>query len=117
LDDLLSISECFDVVLAGALVEHLGDPVSAIGGMCRVARETVVLAFTPLDETPGEQMRPCTEWTAEHNYTWWAISRDLYRKIFSLFGYDVQFHECSAFYVPLGARVSRMTMVAHKRAS
>jgi len=66
LDDLYSVDERFDVVLAGALLEHLGDPVSAIGAICRLARETAIIAFTPVDiHAENAYLRPLVEWRPE----------------------------------------------------
>jgi 2-polyprenyl-3-methyl-5-hydroxy-6-metoxy-1,4-benzoquinol methylase len=115
IDDLLSIKDRFDVVVAGALIEHLADPVSAIGGFCRLARETVILAFTPVDETPGLAMRPAIPWNPEHSYVWWLLTWDLYVQLFDWFGFDVAFPMVSALHVPQGIRVPRRTIVARRR--
>ena len=38
----------FDVVIAGAILEHLSDPVSVIGNLAGLAREAVIIGFTPV---------------------------------------------------------------------
>lgn len=40
-----------DVVIAGATLEHLNDPLSTIGSMARVTKETLIVAFTPVLDT------------------------------------------------------------------
>lgn len=87
-----------DVVLACAVMEHLSDPVSAIGHLCRLAKQEVVLGYTPVDFTPGEFMRPLQPWTAEHPYVWWTLSADLYRRVFGQLGFSVEFREAEAMF-------------------
>ena len=78
IEDLLSVKGQFDVVLAGAIIEHLADPISALGAFCRLARETVVIAFTPLIHEPGEFMKPLIPWEhSDNSYVWWVLSKDL----------------------------------------
>ena len=63
LQDLLSTDERFDIVLAGAIIEHLADPITLIGACCRVAREKVIIAFTPVVNAQEPFMRPAISWT------------------------------------------------------
>jgi hypothetical protein len=114
---LYETDERFDVVIGGAIIEHLADPVSAIGGMCRVADEAVLLAFTPVDAAPGTFMRPLIDWNPEADYVWWVLSKELYIKIFDGLGFDTHFRIASAIEIKRGVRslVNRTTIVAVRR--
>jgi hypothetical protein len=82
----------FDVVMAGAIVEHLSDPVYAIGAWARLAREAVLIPFTdviPEDDLFIRPILPLDNPSAPH--VWWHLSRGLYRKLFDNLGFDVQF--------------------------
>ena len=45
LSELRRADERFDVVIAGAIVEHLSHPVSALGALERLAQEAVIIPF------------------------------------------------------------------------
>ncbi|WP_353959837.1 class I SAM-dependent methyltransferase [Methylobacterium longum] len=82
----------FDVVMAGAIVEHLSEPVFAIGAWARLAREAVLIPFTDVIPVDDLMMRPITPLNDSRiNYVWWHISRGLYNKIFSNLGFDVYY--------------------------
>jgi len=81
-----------DVVVAGALVVHLADPVTAIGIFAKLAREAVILCHTPVDILDSCQMRPVIPWNnPDHDYVWWLLSSGLYQNIFDNLGFDVEF--------------------------
>ncbi|MEH3064930.1 MAG: hypothetical protein PGN33_20050 [Methylobacterium radiotolerans] len=85
-------AQSFDVVMAGAIVEHLSDPVFAIGAWARLAREAVLIPFTDVLPLPTMEMRPITPLLdPQINYVWWHLSRPLYERIFSNLGFDVYF--------------------------
>jgi SAM-dependent methyltransferase len=87
----------FDVVIAGAILEHLADPVSAIGNMARLADEALVLAFTPVEDTSDQMMRTANAWNdPEFCYTWWTLSRGLYERVFENLGFSVEFMTSTA---------------------
>jgi SAM-dependent methyltransferase len=87
----------FDVVIAGAIVEHLPDPVTVIGNIAQLASEAVILAFTPVADTEELAMKPATPWdNPELDYTWWKLSRGLYQRIFGNLGFQVEFVKARA---------------------
>ena len=118
-DDLYLTSERFDVVIAGAVLEHLSDPISAIGVCARMAKEAVILAFTPVDRQPGEFMRPFAPFSNPGNaFVWWLLSKDLYTTVFDSLGFDVEFKTAFAdHHDEHGAvhHVPRDTIVARRR--
>lgn len=87
----------FDVVLAGAIVEHMSDPVSFLGSIGRLAREAVIIAFTPVIETEELRMEPMNGWdNSAYNYSWWRLSMGLYRRVFENMGFIVERVEVEA---------------------
>jgi hypothetical protein len=95
--DLPYFDERFDVVMAGAVVEHLADPISAIGAMCHMANEAVIIAFTPVAQDSKAYMVPMNTWTdPKSDYTWWLLSKGLLDKIFSNLGFRIELHPARA---------------------
>jgi SAM-dependent methyltransferase len=91
-DSLWTWDRRFDVVMAGAIVEHLSDPVFSIGAWARLAKEAVLIPFTTVADTEELRMNPITPWNNTANaYAWWELSRGLYRRIFDNLGFDVEF--------------------------
>lgn len=116
LRDLKYIDERFDVVIGGAILEHLSDPVSAIGTFARLAKEAVIIAFTPVLPTEELLMRPINAPLDNPNnyFTWWALSRGLYRRIFSNLGFSIEIVPASAFNVDAKTEVTRKTIIARR---
>lgn len=90
-------AQSFDVVMAGAIVEHLSDPVYAIGAWARLAREAVLIPFTDVALTDELAMFPITRLdNANLFYVWWHLSRGLYVRLFDNLGFDVRLVEARA---------------------
>ena len=89
--------QSFDIVMAGAIVEHLSEPVFAIGAWARLAREAVLIPFTDVIPVDELMMRPITPLDDSRiNYVWWHVSRGLYNKVFNNLGFDVYYTEARA---------------------
>ena len=103
----------FDVVVAGALLEHLADPVTAIWSMTQVAREAVIIAFTPVNPSEDLQMIAANRWdNPQQNYTWWTLTAGLYRRIFANVGFSMRIVDATAV---LGGVVHyRPTIIAER---
>lgn len=93
IEELYDWGDRFDVVLAAAIIEHISDPITAIGAMARVAREALIIAFTELLDTDDLLMQPLLGMDRTHDYMWWRLSRGLYHRIFDHLGFDVEFVE------------------------
>jgi hypothetical protein len=103
-----------DVVIAGAFIEHMSDPLTALGHLARLARDCVVIGFTPVDPGPGRLMRPITEWKPETAFAWWVLSEELYRAVFDACGFDIEIRPARALHH--GHLAMRSTIVARRRA-
>jgi hypothetical protein len=87
----------FDVVIVGALVEHLSDPVMAISNIAALANEAVIIAFTPVEDSDEQIMRTANDWSnSTYCYTWWTLSRGLYERIFNNLGFSVEYTTATA---------------------
>jgi len=106
----------FDVVIAGAIVEHLSDPVTAIANIANLAKEAAIIAFTPTIDDKRQFMKTANEWAEpEHCFTFWTLSRGLYRRIFGNMGFDVEFKPAKAR--RNGGEYWRDTIIATRRKS
>lgn len=120
LNDLSKWDRRFDVVIAGAITEHLSDPVTAIGNLSVLAREAIIIAFDPVVNSDDLTLTAGPNWTdlrPRADHTWYFLSRGLYRRVFENLGFDVSFADSYA--VPLFAGVTeptrRTTVVATRR--
>jgi SAM-dependent methyltransferase len=119
--DLYEWDTQFDVVMAGAIIEHLSDPVYSIGAWARVAKEAVIIPFTDVFETDDLLMRPMTPWNdPAFYYAWWQLSRGLYVRLFDILGFDVEFVTSHAKHnaAEIGQQdAQRPTIIARRRKS
>jgi SAM-dependent methyltransferase len=106
----------FDVVIAGAILEHLSDPVDAIANMASVTREALIIAFTDVGSSRRQLMETMNDWSSpspDHSFTFWKLSKGLYRRVLGNLGFDVAF-------LPAKARIRghefhRWTIVATRK--
>ena len=103
----------FDVVLAGAILEHLSDPVTVIWSLTQLATEAVIIAFTPVILDDEMFMKTANAWdNPKNNFTWWTLSLGLYRRIFANVGFDVEIVPATA--LAGGVEHSRPTIIARR---
>jgi SAM-dependent methyltransferase len=106
----------FDVVIAGAIIEHLCNPVGAIANMASVTGDTLIIAFTDVGSSKQQLMETMNDWSSpapESSYTFWKLSKGLYLRVLNNLGFDVRF-------VPSKARLNgheyhRDTIVATRK--
>lgn len=115
--DLWRWKRRFDVVIAGAIVEHLSDPVPFLASLTRLAREAVIVAFTPVVDTEELRMEPMNGWdNPRFHYSWWRLSLGLYRRVFQNMGFSLEVTEaealCNEYRPPL--RVRHPTLIARR---
>lgn len=106
----------FDVVIAGAIIEHLANPIAVIGNLAGLANEAVIIAFTPVGDTDDQVMQTANDWSStadSDSFTFWTISRGLYRRVFDNLGFDVEFVTAKA--KTNGVTIERPTIIARRR--
>ena len=104
----------FDVVLAGAILEHLSDPVSVIWSLTQLAREAVIIAYTPIYMEDTLTMSTANSWdNSTNNFTWWTLSLGLYKRVFANVGFEVTIVPAWAKHD--GVEHSRPTLIAQRR--
>lgn len=101
-----------DVVVAAAVLEHLPDPVTAIGHFARLAREAVVIGFTPMEMAEEVRLTPLQPWHRDHPYVWWKASLGLYRQLFDQLGFEIEVRPAFALFG--GALAERHTIIARR---
>lgn len=80
----------FDVVILGAIIEHLGDPVRAIGSISKVARDRIVIntdyieGDEPLARFNGIAERPAS------SFIFWTYTIETYRRILAICGFEIE---------------------------
>jgi SAM-dependent methyltransferase len=115
ISDIWTWSKRFDIVIIGAIIEHLSDPVQVIGNLARLAKEKVIIGFTHIVDSEDVFMRPQHTWDDPAiNYVWWELSTGLYRKIFRNLGFKISIERASAFCWELNPplEIERPTIVA-----
>jgi SAM-dependent methyltransferase len=107
----------FDVTIAGALLEHLNDPVSALANIAMVTRERIIIAFTHVIESEEIMLRSANPMTnPAEDFCWWTGSKGLYRKVLENMGFEIESLEPSvAFTGPKDEPDTRRTLVARRR--
>lgn len=122
LDQLHAWDRKFDVVLAGAIIEHIADPISAIGTFARLANEAVIIAYTNVLDTDEWVMRPGYDISHPmQDFEWWTLSRGLYAQVFDNLGFKIEIHaDRKAIHTPHEGYVkefTRPTIVAIRKSA
>ncbi|MFN2533016.1 MAG: class I SAM-dependent methyltransferase [Pyrinomonadaceae bacterium] len=103
----------FDVVIIGAVLEHLSDAITAVGSIARLAKNVIVVV-TPLLQTEERIARfePLAG-NPSYDFTWWTYSVGVYREVFSMLGFRIERITQSEYFYDYGQRMEgRSTMVA-----
>lgn len=112
-----SVPRPVDIVVAGAILEHLNDQVSAIGSMARVTEETIVIPFTSVLETDDLIVKPLLPMTSpSDDFTWWVYSLGLYRRILENVGFELTDVKPASAYCEYAAQLTtRSTIIARRK--
>lgn len=87
----------FDVVILGAILEHLGDPIRAIGAIAKVAAKRIVIntdliaGHEPIAQFKGDPGHP------DRNYIFWSYTLETYRRVLEICGFAIEHTEEHAF--------------------
>ncbi len=118
--DIYNVPEAlglFDVVIVGAVVEHLSDPIRALASIARVAGHSLVINTDVLktDEAiakfMGDSERP------DIDYVFWVYSVGVYRHVLRMLGFDIiRLVESNFFFADLNEWFPRTAIVAQRTA-
>jgi SAM-dependent methyltransferase len=103
----------FEVVIAGAVLEHLNDQITALASLARLTRETMVIV-TPVLETEERiaRLEPTAD-NPDYDFTWWRYSIGAYREILRILGFRIDRISESEYRYDYGDRLeTRTTIVA-----
>lgn len=87
----------FDVVILGAILEHLADPIRALASVAKHAGKTIVIntdyidTDEPMAQFNGRPDRP------EASYIFWTYSLGTYRHIMEILGFEIASVERNRF--------------------
>jgi SAM-dependent methyltransferase len=79
----------FDVVMVCSILEHLADPIRALGSVARVAESELVITTPVLDTEEkianfvGDASQP------DFDYVWWTYSLGVYRHVLRMLGFQI----------------------------
>ncbi|HSB29485.1 MAG TPA: class I SAM-dependent methyltransferase [Pyrinomonadaceae bacterium] len=105
----------FEVVIVGAVLEHLRDPIGALTSIAHVVRERLVL-ITPLIESDEKFARfePAVDRPGD-DFTWWTYSIGLYRELLGILGFEIEKISRAEYFHEYENRMEeRSTLVAVK---
>jgi len=107
----------FDVTVAGAFLEHINDPVSALANLAMATKELLVIAFTEIADTDEPILRAGTDMaTPGSDFTWWIASVGVYRRVLKNMGFTIEAIKPSTAYFELECRTAeRSTLVARRQ--
>jgi SAM-dependent methyltransferase len=108
----------FDIAIVGSVLEHLGDPISALASIARLTKERIVVV-TPLLDTndpiarfEGRASNP------DADFTWWVYSLGVYREVFGMLGFAIERVSRASYRYMYGERdEERATVVAVRQSS
>jgi len=88
--ELADLVPPMDIVVAGAIIEHISDPIRAIEVFTKIAKQTIVLASTPVVESDELRMQSITQLDdPRFDYTWFAPSIGLLRRVLQNVGFQI----------------------------
>ena len=103
----------FEVVIAGAVLEHLNDQITALASLARLTKETIVIV-TPALQTEERiaRLEPTAD-NPDYDFTWWRYSIGAYREILKILGFSIaRITEAQYRYEHADRLESRSTIVA-----
>ena len=107
----------FDVVIVGAVLEHLSDQITAMASIARLTKETMVIV-TPVLETEERIARfePSAD-NPDYDYTWWRYSTGVYREVLRMLGFEIARITRAQYYYNHGDRWEERTTIIAERES
>jgi SAM-dependent methyltransferase len=79
----------FDVVILGAILEHLSDPIRALASVSRVAAHTIVVNTDYIeDDEPVARFNGHPDYV-DSDYIFWTYSFKTYEYVFRMLGFEI----------------------------
>ena len=103
----------FEVVIAGAVLEHLNDQITALASLARLTKGTMVIV-TPVLQTEERiaRLEPTAD-NPDYDFTWWRYSIGAYREILKIMGFSIDRISEARYRYDYGDRTeTRTTIVA-----
>ena len=105
----------FDVVIVGAILEHLSDQIRALASISRVAEKTIVIntgvlkTDEPIAHFMGDSAKP------QIDYVFWLYSVGVYRHVLRMLGFEiVRTEDASFLFNDLNQWAGRTAIVAER---
>ena len=111
--DLAGYGLRFDVVILGALLEHLSDPIRALGAAGSVCTDTLVITNRVLDTDDPTAALIGRADTPKLNYSFFYLSRGFLREILGMIGFRIE-HITSAAYKYMGDDIELQTVIGRR---
>lgn len=105
----------FDVVIVGAVLEHVNDQISALASISRVTGETMVIATDLIDsEERTARFEPRAN-NPDQDYTWWTYSLGTYREVLGMLGFEIERVTTANYrYARMNTTAKRYSIVARR---
>jgi SAM-dependent methyltransferase len=108
----------FDIAIVGSVLEHLSDPISALGSIARLTKERMIVVTPLLDTDEAITRFEGRANNPEADFTWWVYSVGVYREVFGMLGFEIEKISRANYYYMYGDRdEERATIVARRRSS
>lgn len=106
----------FDIAIVGSVLEHLSNPITALGSIARLTAERMVIVTPLLDnEEPIARFEGRAD-NPEADFTWWVYSLRVYREVLGMLGFEIEKVSRANYYYMYGNREEeRTTIVAIRR--
>lgn len=79
----------FDVVIVGAVLEHLSDPIRALASISRVAEDTIVINTDYLDDDGPLARFNGHPALPQNDFVFWTYSLGIYKSVLAMLGFDI----------------------------
>lgn len=109
----------FDVIILGAILEHLADPIRALASIAKHSSKYIIINTDCIDsEQPIAHFNGRPEYP-ENSYIFWTYSIGTYRQIMGILGYDIEIIKRNIFLArrPSGepTEADRTTIICRKK--
>lgn len=79
----------FDIVILGAILEHLADPIRALASVARVAKSQIVINTDLLDSDQPLALFKGDPALPDNSYVFWTYSLEVYRRVLEILGFRI----------------------------